>query len=69
MKMKNITLTADTAVERIQMFLDAHGGYTEPITSIRDYKDDYAAQRLVVTRIPLSARDLQELVDTVRRMQ
>lgn len=62
MRTKNTTKTAPTAIERVELFLDAHGGYTEPITSIRFWHDDYETMTRVVTRTPLSAKDLHELV-------
>jgi GTP1/Obg family GTP-binding protein len=64
---KNLTKTAPTAIERVQMYLDifsAHGG-DDAITSIRTYESVAPYQR-ECTRVLLSANDLRELLDIVK---
>lgn len=55
--------TADTALERVELFLRAHKEHVAPdaITSVRDYQTTGRNSR-TVTRTILTASDLAELV-------
>lgn len=59
--------TADTALERVELFLRAHEDHcgNDAITSVRDYHTTGRKTR-TVTRTILNASDIAELVALVR---
>lgn len=61
----NVTVTAPTAVERVEKFVIAYGTYAEAITSHRDYEYPHGAVR-TVTRTPLLTADLIEILRLAR---